>query len=145
MLIKSTCVALLSLPGQPGTLSDAAQLNTSLILTKDLTLPLDYPTQNCNARHITQLWPYRSCAMSLGTAPVTISVTGGVPGWILKKLFPERVVRHWNSMPRKVVVESLSLDVFKKHVKVALRDVVSGHGGGGLVVGLDDLRNLFQP
>ena len=24
-------------------------------------------------------------------------------------------------------------------------DVVSGHGGGGLVVGLCDLRDLFQP
>ena len=38
-----------------------------------------------------------------------------------------------------------SLEVFKNHVDVALRDVVSGHGGGGLAVGLDDLRVLFQP
>mgnify|MGYP001855951882 CR=1 FL=1 len=29
-------------------------------------------------------------------------------------------------------VESLSLKLFKNHVDVALRDVVSGHGGGGL-------------
>ena len=28
---------------------------------------------------------------------------------------------------------------------VALRDVVSGHGGGGLMVGLGDLSGLFQP
>ena len=28
---------------------------------------------------------------------------------------------------------------------VALRDVVSGHGGDGLVVGLDGLSGLFQP
>lgn len=77
------------MPGQPGTLDAAVYLNTSLLLTKDLTLPLDYPTQNCNAQHITQLQSYRSCAMSLGTALVTISITGGVPGWILKKLFPE--------------------------------------------------------
>jgi len=34
---------------------------------------------------------------------------------------------------------------FKSHVDVALGDVVSGHGGGGLTVGLDDLRGLFQP
>ena len=40
---------------------------------------------------------------------------------------------------------SLSLEVFKNRVDVALRDVVSGHGGGGLVAGLDDLRGLFQP
>ena len=30
------------------------------------------------------------------------------------------------------VVESPSLEVFKNHGDVALRDVVSGHGGGGL-------------
>jgi len=29
-------------------------------------------------------------------------------------------------------VDSLSLEAFKNHVDVALRDVVSGHGGGGL-------------
>ena len=28
---------------------------------------------------------------------------------------------------------------------VALRDVVSGHGGGGLMVGLDGLGGRFQP
>jgi len=28
---------------------------------------------------------------------------------------------------------------------VALRDMVNGHGAGGLMVGLDDLRGLFQP
>ena len=31
------------------------------------------------------------------------------------------------------------------HVDVALRDMVCGHGGDGLVVGLGDLRGLFQP
>ena len=36
------------------------------------------------------------------------------------------------------------VEVFKNHVDVALRDVVSGHGGGGLVVRLGDLRGLFQ-
>ena len=34
---------------------------------------------------------------------------------------------------------SLSLKVFKKHVDVALRDAVSGHGG----VGLDGLKQTF--
>jgi len=42
-------------------------------------------------------------------------------------------------------VESLSLEVFKNHIDVAPRDTVSGHGGDGLVVGLDDLSSLFQP
>ena len=42
------------------------------------------------------------------------------------------------------MLESLSLEVFKKRVGVALRDVVSGHGGDESVVGLGDL-SLFQP
>ena len=39
-------------------------------------------------------------------------------------------------------MESLSLEVSKKHVDVALRDMVSEHGGGGLMVGLSELRGL---
>ena len=43
------------------------------------------------------------------------------------------------------VVESPSLEVFKNRVDVALRDVVSGHGGGGMMIGLHDLSGLLQP
>ena len=41
---------------------------------------------------------------------------------IRKNIFNERVVKYWNRMPGEVV-ESLSLEVFQKHVDVELRDM----------------------
>ena len=63
---------------------------------------------------------------------------------IRKHFFSEREVLQWHGLPR-VVVQSPSLELFRNHGDVALRDVVSGHGGGGLVDGLGDLRGFFHP
>ena len=42
-------------------------------------------------------------------------------------------------------MESLSLEMVKKYVDVALSDMVSGHSDDGLIVGLYDLSGLLQP
>jgi len=50
--------------------------------------------------------------------------TRGGFDWILEKnIFTERVLKHWNRLSREVM-ESPSLEVFKRHVAVALRDTV---------------------
>ncbi|KFQ72865.1 hypothetical protein N335_13958, partial [Phaethon lepturus] len=42
---------------------------------------------------------------------------------IRKNFFTKSVVKHWNRLSREVV-ESPSLEVFKKHVDMALHDMV---------------------
>jgi len=53
------------------------------------------------------------------------SCARGRPGWILRKTYfqKERVIRHWNGVPRKLV-EPLSLEVFKSHIDTVLRKIV---------------------
>lgn len=52
-------------------------------------------------------------------------------------------MRYWNGLPR-AVVESLSLEAFKKRVNVALSEVVWSSHRHGLVVGLGDLIGLSR-
>ena len=63
---------------------------------------------------------------------------------IRRNFSSKRAVLQWHRLPREVV-QSPSLEVFKNRVDVALRDMGSGHGGDGLMVGLDHLGGSFQP
>jgi len=67
-------------------------------------------------------------------------------GGNLEKFFQ----RHWRCTgmgcpgPREMG-QSPSLELFRNHGDVALRGVVSGHSGDGLVAGFGALRGFFQP
>ena len=69
--------------------------------------------------------------------------SGEVQVGYLEEFLLRTVVRHWHRLPGEVV-QSPSMELFKSHGDVALRDVVSGHGGNGLMAGPVDFGGLFQ-
>ena len=66
---------------------------------------------------------------------------------IRKNFFSEGAVSHWHRLPREVL-QSPAPKVFKKHRDMALRDMVSGHGGDGCWLDfmiLEVFSNLNDP
>lgn len=53
----------------------------------------------------------------------------------MRKTFSEGAVGRWHGLHEEVL-ESLSLRAFKKRVAVTLREVVGGHSGNMVMVGL---------
>lgn len=81
-----------------------------------------------------------------GLGRIALNCVRGHSGWTLEKYFS---LLEWSGVeifPREVV-ESPSLQVFKRHMELALGDlVVMGYSGdAGWTAGLDDLKGFFQP
>jgi len=64
----------------------------------------------------------------------------GSSGWMLGKTYSPK---EWSGTEAGCPGRWWSLSMFKKHGDVALRNMVSKHGGDGLIVGLGDLRGLL--
>ena len=75
-----------------------------------------YPKGDCSKSRVGLF------SLVTGRGEMASSCARGALGWISGKT-TERVVKHWNRLPREVV-ESPSLDVFKNCLDVVLRDMI---------------------
>lgn len=63
---------------------------------------------------------------------------------IRKNVFTEKAVKHWNRPPREME-EPPSLEAFKRHVDVVLRNTPQWWACAGSTAGPEDLKGLLQP
>ena len=74
---------------------------------------------------------------------VSSSARGG-SSWILRNISSQNELSGIGTGCPGVGEVMEFLEAFEKRVDVAVRDMVSGHGGDGLALGLDGLEGLFQ-
>lgn len=63
---------------------------------------------------------------------------------VWKNFFSKRIIRRWDRLPGEAGGIMVPVGV-KNHVDMALRDIVSEHGGDEFWVRPDDFRGTVQP